>query len=198
MKVYIKIIIANKYRNSRNKWMCFSIFLLFLDFALSLLLLLFDYISFKDEVKVQKKLELLIEISLASFVFIVLFILMLIKRYFVELICIISYIVIGSSYWVYFFIKAIILIVNPEKGKLERKKEFFDNEKQFSIIIFLVLIGLLRIGVNFAIKKYINNVKKLKGFAEERNTEQLINTIETKMDSGSFINWNDSLHANNM
>ena len=198
MKVYIKIIIANKYRNSRNKWMCFSIFLLFLDFALSLLLLLFDYISFKDEVKVQKKLELLIEISLASFVFIVLFILMLIKRYFVELICIISYIVIGSSYWVYFFIKAIILIVYPETGKLERKKEFFDNEKQFSIIIFLVLIGLLRIGVNFAIKKYINNVKKLKGFAEERNTEILINTIETKKDSGSFINWNDSLHANNM
>ena len=98
MKVYIKIIIANKYRNSRNKWMCFSIFLLFLDFALSLLLLLFDYISFKDEVKVQKKLELLIEISLASCVFIVLFILMLIKRYFVELICIITYIVIGSSY----------------------------------------------------------------------------------------------------
>ena len=78
--------------------MCFSIFLLFLDLVLSLLLTLFDYISFKDEVKVQKKLELIIEISIASCVFIVLFVLILIKRYFVELICIISYIVIGSSY----------------------------------------------------------------------------------------------------
>ena len=32
-------------------------------------------------------------------------------------------------------------------------------------------------------------------FSEQRNTENLINAIETKMDSGSFINWNDSLHA---
>ena len=94
-----------------------------------------------------------------------------------------------------FFVKAIYLIVNPEKGRLERQKDFFDNEKQFSIIIFLVLIGLLRIGVNFVIKKYINNVKILKEFAEQRNTENLINAIETKMDSESFINWNDSLHA---
>lgn len=38
-------------------------------------------------------------------------------------------------------------------------------------------------------------LKILNEFAEQRNTENLINAIETKMDSGSFINWNDSLHA---
>lgn len=194
MKVYNNIILDMKYRTSRNKWLSFSIFLLFLDFLLSLLLILFDYISFKDEVKIKKRKHLIIEVSIASSVCVALFILMLIKRYIVELICMILYIVIGSSYWTYLLIKAIILAVSPQKEQDERKKEFFENEKEFSIIIFLVLIGLLRVGVSFAIKKYIKNVKILKGFTDQKNTEKLINTIETKLDSGSFINWNESLH----
>ena len=194
MKVNPYIILGKKYRTNRNKWMSFSIFLLFLDFLLSLLLIIFDYISFKDDVKVQKKKYLIIEVSISAGICVILFILMLIKIYLIELICISLYIVAGASYWAYLLVKAIILAINPEQGQKERKADFFENEKEFSIIIFLVLIGLLRVGVSFAIKKYIKNVKILKGFTDQKNTEKLINTIETKLDSGSFINWNESLH----
>ena len=164
MKVNPYIILGKKYRTSRNKWMSFSIFLLFLDFLLSLLLIIFDYISFKDDVKVQKKKYLIIEVSISAGICVILFILMLIKIYLIELICISLYIVAGASYWAYLLVKAIILAINPEQGLKERKADFFENEKEFSMIIFLVLIGLLRVGVCFSIKRYINNIKKLKGF----------------------------------
>ena len=194
MKVNPYIILGKKYRTSRNKWMSFSIFLLFLDFLLSLLLIIFDYISFKDDVKVQKKKYLIIEVSISAGICVILFILMLIKIYLIELICISLYIVAGASYWAYLLVKAIILAINPEQGQKERKADFFENEKEFSMIIFLVLIGLLRVGVCFSIKRYINNIKKLKGFSDQKSTEKLINTIEKKIDSGSFLNWNESLN----
>ena len=194
MKVNPYIILGKKYRTNRNKWMSFSIFLLFLDFLLSLLLIIFDYISFKDDVKVQKKKYLIIEVSISAGICVILFILMLIKIYLIELICISLYIVAGASYWAYLLVKAIILAINPEQGQKERKADFFENEKEFSMIIFLVLIGLLRVGVCLSIKRYINNIKKLKGFSDQKSTEKLINTIEKKIDSGSFLNWNESLN----
>ena len=194
MKVNPYIILGKKYRTSRNKWMSFSIFLLFLDFLLSLLLIIFDYISFKDDVKVQKKKYLIIEVSISAGICVILFILMLIKIYLIELICISLYIVAGASYWAYLLVKAIILAINPEQGQKERKADFFENEKEFSMIIFLVLIGLLRVGVCLSIKRYIDNIKKLKGFSDQKSTEKLINTIEKKIDSGSFLNWNESLN----
>ena len=141
MKVNPYIILGKKYRTSRNKWMSFSIFLLFLDFLLSLLLIIFDYISFKDDVKVQKKKYLIIEVSISAGICVILFILMLIKIYLIELICISLYIVAGASYWAYLLVKAIILAINPEQGQKERKADFFENEKEFSMIIFLVLIA---------------------------------------------------------
>ena len=192
MKVNPYIILGKKYRTNRNKWMSFSIFLLFLDFLLSLLLIIFDYISFKDDVKVQKKKYLIIEVSISAGICVILFILMLIKIYLIELICISLYIVAGASYWAYLLVKAIILAINPEQGQKERKADFFENEKEFSMIIFLVLIGLLRVGVCLSIKRYINNIKKLKGFSDQKSTEKLINTIEKKIDSGSFLSWNES------
>ena len=194
MKVNPYIILGKKYRTSRNKWMSFSIFLLFLDFLLSLLLIIFDYISFKDDVKVQKKKYLIIEVSISAGICVILFILMLIKIYLIELICISLYIVAGASYWAYLLVKAIILAINPEQGQKERKADFFENEKEFSMIIFLVLIELLRVGVCLSIKRYINNIKKLKGFSDQKSTEKLINTIEKKIDSGSFLSWNESLN----
>ena len=194
MKVNPYIILGKKYRTNSNKWMSFSIFLLFLDFLLSLLLIIFDYISFKDDVKVQKKKYLIIEVSISAGICVILFILMLIKIYLIELICISLYIVAGASYWAYLLVKAIILAINPEQGQKERKADFFENEKEFSMIIFLVLIGLLRVGVCFSIKRYINNIKKLKGFSDQKSTEKLINTIEKKIDSGSFLSWNESLN----
>ena len=194
MKVNPYIILGKKYRTSRNKWMSFSIFLLFLDFLLSLLLIIFDYISFKDDVKVQKKKYLIIEVSISAGICVILFILMLIKIYLIELICISLYIVAGASYWAYLLVKAIILAINPEQGQKERKADFFENEKEFSMIIFLVLIGLLRVGVCLSIKRYINNIKKLKGFSDQKSTEKLINTIEKKIDAGSFLSWNESLN----
>ena len=151
MKVNPYIILGKKYRTNRNKWMSFSIFLLFLDFLLSLLLIIFDYISFKDDVKVQKKKYLIIEVSISAGICVILFILMLIKIYLIELICISLYIVAGASYWAYLLVKAIILAINPEQGQKERKEDFFENEKEFSMIIFLVLIGLLRVGVCLSI-----------------------------------------------
>ena len=151
MKVNPYIILGKKYRTNRNKWMSFSIFLLFLDFLLSLLLIIFDYISFKDDVKVQKKKYLIIEVSISAGICVILFILMLIKIYLIELICISLYIVAGASYWAYLLVKAIILAINPEQGQKERKADFFENEKEFSMIIFLVLIGLLRVGVCLSI-----------------------------------------------
>ena len=192
MKVNPYIILGKKIRANRNKWMSFSIFLLFLDFLLSLLLIIFDYISFKDDVKVQKKKYLIIEVSISAGICVILFILMLIKIYLIELICISLYIVEGASYWAYLLVKAIILAINPEQGQKERKADFFENEKEFSMIIFLVLIGLLRVGVCLSIKRYINNIKKLKGFSDQKSTEKLINTIEKKIDSGSFLSWNES------
>ena len=194
MKVNPYIILGKKIRANRNKWMSFSIFLLFLDFLFSLLLIIFDYISFKDDVKVQKKKYLIIEVSISAGICVILFILMLIKIYLIEIICISLYILVGASYWAYLLVKAIILAINPEQGQKERKAEFFENEKEFSIIIFLVLIGLLRVGVCLAIKRYIINIKKLKRFSEQKSTEKLINTIEKKIDSGSFLNWNESLN----
>ena len=194
MKVNPYIILGKKYRTNRNKWMSFSIFLLFLDFLLSLLLIIFDYISFKDDVKVQKKKYLIIEVSISAGICVILFILMLIKIYLIELICISLYIVAGASYWAYLLVKAIILAINPEQGQKERKADFFENEKEFSMIIFLVLIGLLRVGVCLSIQRYINNIKKLKGFSDQKSTEKLINTIEKKIDSGSFLSWNESLN----
>ena len=116
MKVNPYIILGKKYRTNRNKWMSFSIFLLFLDFLLSLLLIIFDYISFKDDVKVQKKKYLIIEVSISAGICVILFILMLIKIYLIELICISLYIVAGASYWAYLLVKAIILAINPEQG----------------------------------------------------------------------------------
>lgn len=194
MKVNPYIILGKKIRANRNKWMSFSIFLLFLDFLFSLLLIIFDYISFKDDVKVQKKKYLIIEVSISAGICVILFILMLIKIYLIEIICISLYILVGASYWAYLLVKAIILAINPEQGQKERKAEFFENEKEFSIIIFLVLIGLLRVGVCLAIKRYIINIKKLKRFSDQKSTEKLINTIEKKIDSGSFLNWNESLN----
>ena len=194
MKVNPYIILGKKIRANRNKWMSFSIFLLFLDFLFSLLLIIFDYISFKDDVKVQKKKYLIIEVSISAGICVILFILMLIKIYLIEIICIYLYILVGASYWAYLLVKAIILAINPEQGQKERKAEFFENEKEFSIIIFLVLIGLLRVGVCLAIKRYIINIKKLKRFSDQKSTEKLINTIEKKIDSGSFLNWNESLN----
>ena len=192
MKVNPYIILGKKIRANRNKWMSFSIFLLFLDFLFSFLLIIFDYISFKDDVKVQKKKYLIIEVSISAGICVILFILMLIKIYLIELICISLYIVAGASYWAYLLVKAIILAINPEQGQKERKADFFENEKEFSMIIFLVLIGLLRVGVCLSIKRYINNIKKLKGFSDQKSTEKLINTIEKKIDSGSFLSWNES------
>ena len=194
MKVNPYIILGKKIRANRIKWMSFSIFLLFLDFLFSLLLIIFDYISFKDDVKVQKKKYLIIEVSISAGICVILFILMLIKIYLIEIICISLYILVGASYWAYLLVKAIILAINPEQGQKERKAEFFENEKEFSIIIFLVLIGLLRVGVCLAIKRYIINIKKLKRFSDQKSTEKLINTIEKKIDSGSFLNWNESLN----
>ena len=123
MKVNPYIILGKKYRTNRNKWMSFSIFLLFLDFLLSLLLIIFDYISFKDDVKVQKKKYLIIEVSISAGICVILFILMLIKIYLIELICISLYIVAGASYWAYLLVKAIILAINPEQGQKERKAD---------------------------------------------------------------------------
>ena len=44
------------------------------------------------------------------------------------------------------------------------------------------------------INENIYNIKKLKGFSDQKSTEKLINTIEKKIDSGSFLSWNESLN----